>query len=103
MKEFFRPFFLMFPINLIGHFSKIISISFRLFGNIFGGSIIMELYKNLIAGSILRETLGIFTGINFILLIFFGIFEGLIQAFVFSILTLTYLSLAIQKEPAAET
>lgn len=103
LQEFFHPFFLMFPVNLIGHFSKVISISFRLFGNIFGGSIIMELYKGAIGGSLLLETFGILSGLNFIILIFFGVFEGLIQAFVFTMLTLTYLTLAIQEEPAAET
>lgn len=102
-KEFLMPFFLMLPVNLIGHFSKIISISFRLFGNIFGGSIIMELYKTAISGSIILETLGLVSGLNFIILIFFGVFEGLIQAFVFAMLSLTYLALALQEEPAGET
>jgi len=97
-KEFLMPFFLMLPVNLIGHFSKIISISFRLFGNIFGGSIIMELYKAAISGSVILELFGIFSGLNFLILIFFGIFEGLIQAFVFSMLSLTYLALALQEE-----
>ncbi len=103
IKEFFHPFFIMFPINVIGHFSKIISISFRLFGNIFGGSIIMELYQQFIAGSFILETVGLFSGLNFLILLFFGFFEGLIQAFVFAMLSLTYLTLAIQKEPAGET
>ncbi|MEX0939804.1 MAG: F0F1 ATP synthase subunit A [Candidatus Babeliales bacterium] len=104
IQEFLEPFFIMFPVNLIGHFSKIISISFRLFGNIFGGAIIMELYKGLIAGSLLLELIGLLTGLNFIILLFFGVFEGLIQAFVFAMLTLTYLSLALQKdEPAGAT
>lgn len=103
IKEFFQPFFPMFPVNLIGHFSKIISISFRLFGNIFGGSIIMELYQQLIAGSFILETVGLLSGLNFLILLFFGIFEGLIQAFVFAMLSLTYLALAIQEEPAGET
>jgi F-type H+-transporting ATPase subunit a len=102
IKEFLQPFFLMFPINVIGHFSKLISISFRLFGNIFGGAIIMDLYKGFISGSLILETLGIITGLNFLLLIFFGIFEGLIQAFVFTILSLTYLGLALQEEPSGE-
>lgn len=101
-KEFLEPFFVMLPINLIGHFSKIISISFRLFGNIFGGSIIMELYKTFISQSWILQLLGIFSGLNIIILLFFGIFEGLIQAFVFAMLTLTYLTLAIQEEPAGE-
>lgn len=102
-KEFIQPFFIMFPINVIGHFSKIISMSFRLFGNIFGGAVIMELYTHAIAGSLVWEILGIFTGINFLVVLFFGVFEGFIQAFVFTMLTLTYIALAIRKEPAGES
>lgn len=101
--EFLEPFFIMLPVNIIGHFSKIVSISFRLFGNIFGGSIIMELYKGLINYSVILQLAGLFSGFNFIILLFFGVFEGVIQAFVFSMLTLTYLSLVLQKEPAEES
>src|SRR5271156_6378378 len=36
-KDFFQPFFVMLPLNIVGKLSSIISISFRLFGNIFGG------------------------------------------------------------------
>lgn len=101
LKEFLMPFFIMLPVNIIGHFSKIISISFRLFGNIFGGSVIMEIYKAFIGSSIIFQITGILTGMNFLILLFFGVFEGMIQAFVFTMLTLTYLALAIQEEPSA--
>lgn len=100
-KEFLEPFFVMLPINIIGHFSKIISLAFRLFGNIFGGSIIMELWTHAIAGNIIAELLGLITGLNFIIVLFFGVFEGLIQAFVFAMLTLTYLTIAVQQEDIA--
>ena len=39
--EYFQPIFFMAPLNIIGEFAKIVSISFRLFGNIMGGSIII--------------------------------------------------------------
>lgn len=96
IKEFFHPFFLTFPLNVIGHFSKIISISFRLFGNIFGGSVIVHIYNNAIAGSIILETIGIISGFNLLTTLFFIVFEGTIQAFVFTMLSLTYLAIAIQ-------
>lgn len=96
--EFMQPFFVMFPVNIIGHFSKIISLSFRLFGNIFGGSIIMELYTSLLRYSFIAEVLGLVSGFNFLILLAFGVFEGLIQAFVFTMLSMTYLALAIQPE-----
>jgi F-type H+-transporting ATPase subunit a len=98
IKEYFSPFFLLFPLNVIGELAKIISISFRLFGNIFGGSIISRLWMSSISGSLITEILGIITGINLLIVLFFIMFEGFIQAFVFSMLTLTYLSVAISQD-----
>lgn len=98
IKEFFQPFFVMLPLNVIGKLSSIVSISFRLFGNIFGGSIITHLYFSAISGSIIFESLGLLSGLNFLLTGFFTVFEGLLQAFVFSMLTLTYLSIGCQKD-----
>ena len=95
LKEFMEPFFFMLPLHLVGLLATIISISFRLFGNIFGGVIISELYLSGIGGKPLWEIVGIVSGLNIIITIFFVIFEGVIQAFVFSMLSLTYLSLAI--------
>ena len=97
IKDLFKPFFIMLPLNIIGKLSSIISISFRLFGNIFGGSIITKLYFTAIQGSVLFELLGIFSGINILIVLFFTLFEGLLQAFVFSMLTLTYLSIGSQE------
>jgi len=97
IKDFFKPFFVMLPLNIVGKLSSIISISFRLFGNIFGGAIITKLYFTSIRGSIILELLGIVSGANFLIIAFFTLFEGLLQAFVFAMLTLTYLSLGTQE------
>lgn len=100
LKEFITPLFVMFPLHIIGKLSSIISLSFRLFGNIFGGAIISKLYFTAISGTLIYETLGLFSGFNFVIILFFGLFEGMLQAFVFSTLTLTYLSIAISSEDA---
>jgi len=96
-KEFFQPIFIMFPINVIGKLASIISISFRLFGNILGGSIIANIYTAFVTAS-WSGILANFTGFNLIITFFFVIFEGTVQAFVFSMLSLTYLSLGLQGE-----
>lgn len=96
--HYFEPFFLMFPLHIVSTISSIISISFRLFGNIYGGFIISSLYLQVISGSTLTQTLGLITGANVIMLVLFGIFEGIIQAFVFTMLTMTYLSMEIAPE-----
>ncbi len=98
IKEYFQPIFIMLPLNIVGKLASIFSISFRLFGNIFGGSIIAGIYFGIIQGSFWLELFGILSGINLTILVFFGLFEGILQAFVFSMLTLTYLSIAIKKE-----
>lgn len=96
IKGFLEPIFLFAPVNIISSLSTIISMSFRLFGNIFGGAVIGHLFHSAIAGSIILETASI--GVNIILAFFFVLFEGFIQAFVFSMLTLTYLAVETQEE-----
>lgn len=101
--HYFEPFILMFPLHLIGTVSSVISISFRLFGNIFGGFIISSLYGKVLSGSIIAQTFGLLLGTNMLMLLLFGIFEGLIQAFVFTMLTLTYLSMAVVPDDSEQS
>jgi F-type H+-transporting ATPase subunit a len=102
IKHYFEPFVLMFPLHVVGAISSIISLSFRLFGNIFGGFIISSLYASALSGSVIAQTFGLVSGANFAMLLIFGIAEGLIQAFVFTMLTLTYLSMEITPEDEEE-
>lgn len=98
IKSYFSPIFIMMPLNVIGKLATVISLSFRLFGNIFGGYLISEIYFGTIKGSFWLELGGIISGINLILKIFFCLFEGYLQAFVFTMLTLTYLAIAMQDD-----
>jgi len=96
LKEFIEPVFLMFPLHVVGLLANIVSISFRLFGNILGGFIISNLYVgSLLGGRWFTEVFGMMSGLNIIVTLFFTIFEGFIQAFVFSMLSLTYISIAV--------
>ena len=85
-KEYFQPIFFMMPLNLIGELAKIVSISFRLFGNIMGGSIIILVVSYLTYSIILPP----------FLYAFFGLFVGTIQAFVFTMLTVVYISVQVK-------
>ncbi|MBY0109975.1 MAG: F0F1 ATP synthase subunit A [Candidatus Babeliaceae bacterium] len=84
----------LFPLELMSKFSGVLSLSFRLFGNILAGTIVFGLWNSFIHSTWYFQIFGLVSGINIIILGFFGIFEGIIQAFVFTILTTTYLSLA---------
>ncbi len=85
MKGYFEPIFFMMPLNLIGELAKVVSISFRLFGNIMGGSIIIMVVSYLVYNLLLPPFLNAF----------FGLFVGTIQAFVFTMLTLVYISVQV--------
>lgn len=85
------------PMELLSKFANIMSLSFRLFGNIFGGSVIIGIVRSLALNSLVLQLITICTGLNLIVILFFGVFEGLIQAFVFSMLSVTYISMATQK------
>lgn len=98
LKEYTEPFIVMAPLHIISKLASIVSMSCRLFGNIFGGAIIMTMYIGLIKKHILFEALGLGLGLNFIFVFFFSLFEGFLQAFVFTMLSLTYLSIAIAHE-----
>lgn len=87
---------LMLPLELLGKISGIISLAFRLFGNILAGSVIASLWLNFRSKSLLFQTLGIITGFNLLIALFFGIFEGAVQAFVFVMLGLSSLGRALQ-------
>lgn len=86
------------PVELIGQFAPLISLSFRLFGNILGGSIIVWLlyYVTNMAWSlipIIGEINLLGSLITPIFHAYFDIFNGVIQAYVFTLLTMLYWSL----------
>lgn len=99
LKEYFQPIFIMFPLHVLGKLASVVSIAFRLFGNIFGGVIISHIYFGALEGNIIAEALGLLSGCNFVIVLFFGLFEGFLQAFVFTMLALTYLSIALTADP----
>lgn len=85
----------MFPIELISEFSRIISLSFRLFGNIFAGEVLVGVMVAMSA-TILEKTKWlavIFFGLPTIFLLLEVLF-GFIQALIFALLTLIYITLA---------
>lgn len=71
-------------LELISEFSKILSFAFRLFGNIFAGSVLLFVIGALIP---------VFAQSGFLLLEFF---IGAIQAIVFGLLTMTFMAQAMQ-------
>lgn len=83
LKHLFQPFVPFVVVNLMEEISKPITLAFRLFGNILAGEILLEILYDL-------APLG-----APIIWIVFSLVVGLIQAFIFTILTTSYLSSVI--------
>jgi len=97
LKAYFEPFWFLFPSNVISEFSKTLSHSFRLFGNMFAGGVVIALVPILLMR--LPKILGVPLVIlsQPVLSVFFGLFIGGIQAFVFSILAIAYIGVLQQE------
>ena len=89
-KHFMGPvwwlYWLMFPIEIVSHFSRLVSLSFRLFGNVKGDDIFLMV--------ILMLAPWLLPMIPFALLTFMA----LLQAFIFMMLTTVYLGSAVAVE-----
>jgi len=78
--------------DLIGEIAKVMSLSFRLFGNIFAGEVL---------GAVMLFLFPFFLPLPFA---FLGLLTAVVQAFVFAVLTLVFISMAATvAEPEAES
>lgn len=82
-KEYVDPHWAMFPIKIIDEVSKPVTHAARLWANIFAGEILIL---------ILRDAAFYFTGIPLMAWIGFSIFVGFIQAYIFAVLAMVYIS-----------
>ena len=90
----FEPIFLFFPINLIGEFATPVSMSLRLFGNILSGTVMLTLVYDLIPriGTLIWPAA---------LHAYLDVLSGVIQTFVFIMLTMVFVANAIGDEASA--
>ena len=83
LRQFIQPTWLLLPFNLIGEFSKAISLSIRLYGNVMSGAVIVAIL------------LGVAPFFFPVLMEMLGLITGLIQAYIFSILAAVYIASAL--------
>ncbi len=95
--QFLSPIAVMAPLNIISEVATPVSLAFRLFGNITGGMIIMSLFYSAL-GSILSSVLPIpifMVGLPAVFHAYFDVFAGVLQSFIFTMLTMVFVSMAI--------
>lgn len=81
----FKPLPFLFPINLIGEIAVPLSLSLRLFGNILSGTVMMALFYGLLP-------VFVKIGIPSALHVYFDLFSGAIQTYVFCMLTMVFVT-----------
>ena len=101
-KGFLEPIPVMLPMNLISEVATPVSMSFRHFGNVLSGSVISALVAWALQSAsamllgwlpgFLGEIPFLQIGLPAILSAYFDVFSGCIQAFIFSMLTMLYIS-----------
>lgn len=88
-KSYITPVWYLFPIKLVEEFANTLTLGLRLFGNIFAGGVLLTLLVQLTKSGILGFIGG---AIPFIVWQGFSIFIGAIQAFIFTMLSMVYIS-----------
>ncbi len=85
LKGFTEPVLLVTPINVLELFIKPLSLCMRLFGNVLGAFVIMKLIECILP-----------VGLPVVFSLYFDLFDGLIQAYVFVFLTGLFIKEAIE-------
>ncbi len=108
VKGFFEPVPIFAPFNIIGELATPISMSFRHYGNVLSGVVIATLVGSALQG-LTRLVLGwlpgflgqfpfLQIGIPAVLSLYFDIFSGCMQAFIFAMLTMLYIATGFPEE-----
>lgn len=92
IKAFAKPIWVITPINILEVFTKPLSLAMRLFGNVLAAFTIMELLK-----IVTRNTL-----LPMVFSLYFDLFDGLLQAYIFVFLTALYIEEGIADEEETE-
>ncbi len=102
LKSFTQPVALLTPINLIGEIATPVSMAFRHYGNVLSGSVISVLLGTALASlsakllswlpGFLSDIPILQVGIPAVMSLYFDIFSGLLQAFIFAMLTMMYVA-----------
>lgn len=103
VKSFLEPVAILAPINFVSEFATPVSMAFRHYGNILSGVVVSQLIAYALKG--LSKMVLWFTDIPFlqiglpgILSIYFDVFSGCLQAFIFATLTMMYISNAFDSD-----
>ena len=88
-KDYFRPIPIMLPFNIIGEFTNTLTLGLRLFGNMYAGGILTGLILGIATTGVTGFVLATVPMLAWSVL---SLFIAGIQAFIFTMLTMVYVS-----------
>ena len=96
----FQPFGWLAPINLLEELARPVTLAARLFFNIFVGELLFIIIASIVVARVMIGPLNLSLAVTVVpfLIQFFNFFVGTVQAFVFTLLGIVYLSLAISDD-----
>ncbi len=96
----FKPFAVLFPLNVVEELARPVVLALRLFFNIFVGELLLFVIATIIRSNVHVGPVNLSLGAAVVpfFLQFFNFFVGSLQAFVFTLLSIVYLSLATAEE-----
>ncbi|MDQ0352714.1 F-type H+-transporting ATPase subunit a [Alkalibacillus filiformis] len=89
VKDFFSPIPILFPLKIVEEFANTLTLGMRLYGNIFAGEVLLALLVSLMASGALEAAAGF---LPMLLWQGFKLFISGIQAFIFVMLAMVYMS-----------
>lgn len=108
LRGFTEPIFIMAPLNVLGELATPVSMAFRHYGNVLSGSVIAVLVASALQGlsslllgwlpGVLGEIPLLQIGLPAILSIYFDVFSGCMQAYIFAMLTMLNISGGFSQE-----
>ncbi|HEY9086436.1 MAG TPA: F0F1 ATP synthase subunit A [Candidatus Tyrphobacter sp.] len=96
----FKPFWWLGPINLLEELARPVTLCARLFFNIFVGELLFIVVASIVVAHVKIGWFDLSLSVTFVpfLIQFFNFFVGTVQAFVFTLLAIVYMSLSISEE-----
>jgi F-type H+-transporting ATPase subunit a len=90
LKNYVKPSWFMLPFNVIGEVTRTLALAVRLFGNVMSGAKVVGILISLVG--VLWPAV----------MMFVGLFVGLIQAYIFAVLAMVYIASGMRRRPARQ-
>jgi F-type H+-transporting ATPase subunit a len=99
-KHLAKPFWVLTPINLLEELARPATLAARLFFNIFVGELLFIIISSIVTAKVMIGPVNLSLAVTIVpfFIQFFNFFVGTVQAFLFTLLAIVYLSLAVSEE-----